>query len=177
MVGKMNDNNPLIIFGSSRSDGDTFKALQTIFKDTPSIPIVDLNKLSISYYDYSHQNIDDDFMPLAEKMVMHNPIILATPVYWYTMSAIMKTFLDRWTDLLDLKKEMGRQLRGKSLFVIAVHKGQCEGFESAFSQTAKYMGMHYGGCYFYHAHPDEIASKVNLVNVKPFLEKLFKAPE
>jgi multimeric flavodoxin WrbA len=168
----MNANNPLIIFGSSRSDGDTFRALQTIFKNLPQIPMVDLNDLSISYYDYLGRNVNDDFLPLAEKMVLHNPLILATPVYWYTMSAIMKTFLDRWTDLLDVKKEIGRQLRGKSLFIIAVHQGQSKGFEEAFSQTAEYMGMKYGGCFYYHAKPDDIAEQSNKSNLEFFLAKL-----
>lgn len=156
-------NNPLIIFGSSRSDGDTERAIRTVFGNSISIPLIDLNTLNISYYDYHHKNSDDDFLSLAEKMTQHNPLILATPVYWYTMSAIMKTFLDRWSDLLDIKKDMGRQLRGKSIFVITSYVVNLpKGFEDPFSQTAEYMGMHYGGCYYFNANTDNHA--INSMN-------------
>lgn len=164
---------PLIILGSSRSSGDTFKALQTLFaSELSSIPLVDLNELSISYYDYAHRNIGDDFIPLAEKMVTHNPLILATPVYWYTMSAIMKTFIDRFTDLLDIKKDLGRKLRGKSLFVVTAHHGEFNGFEDAFRQTAHYLGMHYGGCFYFNARTNDLAS-LDQDSILAFRNKLF----
>lgn len=51
-------------------------------------------------------------------MVCYNPIILATPVYWYSMSALMKTFIDRWGDLLDIRKDIGRRLTNKELYII-----------------------------------------------------------
>ncbi|MCP4458779.1 MAG: NAD(P)H-dependent oxidoreductase [Cytophagales bacterium] len=38
---------------------------------------------------------------------------MATPVYWYSMSGIMKVFLDRIYDVLTIEKELGRKLHGK----------------------------------------------------------------
>lgn len=146
--------NPIIIFGSSRSDGNTLQAIKTVIRDQP-IPIVNLSDLNIAYYDYNYENAKDDFIPLAEKMVSHNPIILATPVYWYTMSATMKTFIDRWSDLLDIRKDIGRRLTNKELYVITSYGTDMpKGFEDAFSQTCDYLDMQYKGCYYFYSGDD-----------------------
>lgn len=159
--------NPLIIFGSARSDGNTLQAIQALIGDQ-SVPIVDLGKLNIAHYDYDYQNTHDDFIPLAEKMVMHNPIILATPVYWYTMSALMKTFMDRWSDLLDIRKDLGRRLTNKELYVIASYGGvKPEGFEFPFSQTCAYLEMQYKGCFYFYSGDDPELIKENAIAVAP----------
>jgi multimeric flavodoxin WrbA/RimJ/RimL family protein N-acetyltransferase len=148
---KKETRNPIIIFGSSRSDGDTLQAIKTVIQDQP-IPIVDLRNLSIACYDYNYENTKDDFIPLAEKMVRHNPIILATPVYWYTMSATMKTFIDRWSELLDIRKDIGRRLTNKELYVITSYGTDMpKGFEDAFSQTCNYLDMQYKRCYYFYS--------------------------
>lgn len=152
--------NPLIIFGSARSDGHTLRAIQATIGNC-KVPVADLRKLNIAHYDYNYENADDDFIPLAEKMVQHNPIILATPVYWYTMSALMKIFIDRWSDLLHLRKDIGRRLANKELYVIASYGESIpRGFEEAFSQTCDYMEMQYKGCfYFYSGNDSELVNK------------------
>jgi len=109
--------NPLIIFGSSNSTGNTWKTI-CAFNTDGLIPVVDLNTLDITPYDYAHKNKDDDYLPLMERIMHHNPIILATPVYWYTPSAVMKTFIDRLSDLLTIRKDLGRGLANKDLYVI-----------------------------------------------------------
>lgn len=136
---------PIIILGSSRSFGNTRKAVMEIL-DGKDFPIVDLHTLDIKPYDYEYRNKEDDFMPLVERIVEHDTIILATPVYWYTMSATMKIFIDRISDLLDIRKDLGRKLRGKKLFVIgSFNTSLPRGFEDAFEQTCEYLGMRYLG--------------------------------
>ena len=83
--------NPIIIVGSSRSSGNTRKAVDLIIGNS-SIPIIDLKTLNKSIYDYEHQNKNDDFLPLIEGIMGQDLLVLATPVYWYTMSATMKIF-------------------------------------------------------------------------------------
>lgn len=148
-------NNPIVILGSSRSDGDTRQAVDKIIGKR-DIPVVDLNALSISPYDYTHNNKNDDYLPLMRRVIQHDLIILATPVYWYTMSAQMKIFIDRLSDLLSIEKDLGRELRGKSLFVVANYNTSLpEGFEFPFSQTCSYMGMTYLGTSFIYVGQDE----------------------
>ncbi len=143
--------NPIIIFGSSRGDGNTLQAVRAIIKDE-TIPFVNLSDLQISYYDYEYTNKHDDFIPLMERIVGHNPIILATPVYWHSMSAIMKTFIDRWCDLTAIRKDLGKGLANKDLYVITSYAGsKPAGFEYAFIETTDYMDMHYKGCFYYYS--------------------------
>ena len=105
---------PIIIFGSSKSEGNTQKAIEKVLKGKDST-FINLKDLNISDFDYEYKNKTDDFLPLAKKMTEANPIILATPVYWYGPSSIMKIFIDRISDLLAYEKDIGRQLRGKDL--------------------------------------------------------------
>ncbi|MFZ0565396.1 MAG: NAD(P)H-dependent oxidoreductase [Chlamydiales bacterium] len=167
--------NPIIILGSSRSKGDTHTAVQMIVREIP-VPIIDLNKLNISYYDYDNRNRNDDFISLAEQMVEHSPIILATPVYWYSMSAIMKTFIDRWSDLIGFRKDLGRRLAGKKLFLITSYGTILpKGFEDPFSQTCSYLEMLYGGCFYFYSGKDEKLIKQNEAASKNFISKIAEA--
>lgn len=107
---------------------------------------INLSDFSISAYDYSHINKSDDFLPLMKEIIEnHSTIILVTPVYWYAMSGTLKIFLDRWTDLLTIEKELGRRLRGMSMAVAANSVGENLGdhFWLPFIYTANYLGMEY----------------------------------
>ena len=164
---------PIVYFGSSRPEGHTKVALDLIRKGR-DWPLVDLNKFQFSDYDYEEQNLQDDFIPLAESMVEHDPIILVTPIYWYSMTALMKRFLDRWTDLLKARKDLGKQLIGKKMFVVASYgeypKGK-DGFETVFKNTAEYLSMDYGGAFLYYSGSDPAGRAENILNQKWFEEK------
>ena len=114
-----------------------------------------------------NKNKDDDFIPLMRNITsQYRRIIFATPVYWYSMSAIMKTFFDRISDLLTWEKELGRTLRGKEVGVVSCsgHNDLREGFDMPFKESAHYLGMEYLG----HVHTwagskgMEIAAQVRL---------------
>ncbi|ODN43171.1 flavodoxin family protein [Piscirickettsia litoralis] len=158
-----NKKEPIIFLGSSRSDGDTRKAIEQVFNGKQSV-LYDLNDYNISYFDYQYNNQDDDFINLAKQMMEHETIVLATPVYWYTMSAVMKTFIDRWSDLLTIRKDLGRKLRGKNLFIISTYAvNSSDVFEDIFSLTAEYLGMNYLGCFYYRQNSNVIdASETKL---------------
>ena len=111
--------------------------------------LVDLNNLDITPYDYEHCNLSDDFIPLIERIVTYDKIIIATPVYWYSMSTQVKIFLDRFSDILTIRKDLGRKLRGKKLFVLAsFNSSYPRGFEDTFEQICEYMEMEYLGTSF-----------------------------
>lgn len=63
---KKEKRNPIVIFGSSRSDGNTLNVIKSVIK-VHSAPIIDLRNLNISHYDYNYDNKQDDFLMLAEK--------------------------------------------------------------------------------------------------------------
>lgn len=134
---------PILILGSSRSNGDTAKLTQFIQKRT-DWKLINLKDYDISYYDYEHKNIADDFIPLMEDIIKeHDTIIFATPVYWYSMSGIMKVFFDRITDLITIRKDLGRTLKGKSMAAISCSIGNNleDSFWLPFKLTAEYLEM------------------------------------
>jgi len=149
----------IVIMGSSNSLGDTYRICKSIV-DKYGYKFQDLNELVIMPYDYEHENKDDDFLGFMRHVVKtYDTIIMATPVYWYSMSGIMKNYIDRFTDLLTIEKELGRQLRGKSLLSLSVSKSDdCpEEFRMPFQRTANYLGMEWKG--YVHFPVDEEAIK------------------
>ena len=133
----------IIIVGSSRKNGNTNKIVNEIIKKS-NWEIIDLNDYNISPYDYLHENKTDDFIKLVSQIIeKYDILIFATPVYWYSMSGIMKNFIDRFTDLLTIEKETGRMLRGKHMAVITNSSGDHlnELFWIPFEKTAEYLGM------------------------------------
>ncbi len=63
------------------------------------------------------------------------------------MSSILKTFLDRWSDLVTIRKEKGRGLAGKEMYALCCSSDneEYEGFFMPFEKTAGYLDMYYGG--------------------------------
>ena len=133
----------VVIVGSSRKDGDTANLTKQLIEKS-NWDLIDLNDFGFSYFDYKHENRNDDYLTLMRKIVeKYDTLIFATPVYWYSMSGIMKVFFDRLTDLVTIEKELGRKLRGKRMAVITSSTGENLGehFWLPFSESAKYLGM------------------------------------
>jgi multimeric flavodoxin WrbA len=141
------ENKKVIIIGSSRSNGNTSKIASKISTQI-NADIIDLRNYNISYYDYENKNIADDFLSLIKLIIeKYDTLIFATPVYWYTMSGVMKVFFDRFSDLIRIEKELGRKLRGKSMFVISNSDDETLDYDFylPFRLSANYLGMTYLG--------------------------------
>ena len=141
---------PLVILGSSRKESDTRKFVDIIF-DGIDHTLVDLLDLNIQGYDYTHSYPPkDEYSTIVEAFLSHQQIVFATPVYWYSMSSLMKTVFDRFSDLITYRKPVGRQLKGKSTFLIAVGADEVlpEGYETPFRETSDYLDMKYMGCIY-----------------------------
>ena len=170
-------NNTVIILGSARSDGNTRKIVDFISKNY-RYDLVDLNDFHINYFDYDNNHRDDDFLPLMKKLAsQYQCIIFATPVYWYSMSAIMKTFFDRISDLLIWEKELGRTLRGKSMGVVSCsgHNDLKDGFDMPFKESAIFLGMNYLGHVHAWIDSDNIGEEAS-IQLIDFLNKTGLSP-
>ncbi|WP_341502652.1 NAD(P)H-dependent oxidoreductase [Gallaecimonas sp. GXIMD4217] len=133
--------NGVILLGSARGNGYTAQLAQAT-----GLPVLDLADFDISPFDYRHLNRGDDFLPLVRQLLGYRRIHFASPVYWYCMSAQMKIFFDRLSDLLKIEKALGRQLRGKQAGVLATGGGPAPAcFEEVFRRSFGYLGMHYEG--------------------------------
>lgn len=145
---------PLVILGSARGDGETRRAVDIAFSGSANLII--LNEKQVGGYDYAHRNTGDDFRAIVEAMLASERIIFATPVYWYSMSATLKSFFDRLSDLTETEKPKSRALAGKKVWVIVSGTEDIlpEGFEVPFQRTAEYFSMNYCGCAYLYTGAD-----------------------
>lgn len=68
------------------------------------------------------QKVNDDYHTVIDQILPHEIIIFSTPIYWYSMSATMKLFIDRWSQTLrDADYPRFKEIMaGKKAYVIAV---------------------------------------------------------
>jgi len=140
--------NAIALFSSSRRNGNTGQFVDRIATNL-KIEVVDLTSLRISPYDYEHRNRNDDFEPLMKRVLEFDQLLLATPVYWYSVAPAMKVFLDRISDFLELPDLLneGRRLRGKQAYVVctSIYDDVPASFVNPFHDTFNYLGIHFGG--------------------------------
>jgi multimeric flavodoxin WrbA len=171
MIKQLHDtnytNNIVFSNGSSRKSGDTSKLLFQV-NHTTKLNTINLSDYNIAHYNYE-QKYNDDYLTLITKLTYNfGTFVFVTPVYWYSMSGIMKVFFDRFTDLLDIHKTLGRKLRGKKMAVLTLSTGDNlgENFWLPFKATAEYRGMLYIG------NMHTITGKPHTEELDMFLKKL-----
>ena len=141
----------LIILASARKQSDTRAFVDKVFANIDH-RLIDLLDFHISPYDYSdNYPANDEFSKVVDEILEHQVIVFATPVYWYAMSGLMKNLFDRFTDLVTTRKQLGRQLKGKTTFLLAVGADEelPTGFETPFLLTSIYLGLSYQGAIYY----------------------------
>ncbi len=167
----------VIIQASSRSKGNTEKVV-AFFQQQTGFDVIDLNTKNIGHFDYEFNNKDDDFNALFKQIAKkYKTIVFATPIYWYTMSGLLKVFLDRISDFLFNEKEYGRMLRGKKMAVISCGSDDeiFEGFTMPFKESSNYLGMHFLGHVHTWIENDSIPELVK-TRVNEFILQLNKKP-
>ncbi|PST82951.1 NADPH-dependent FMN reductase [Pedobacter yulinensis] len=140
-------NSPLVINGSARKHGNTGRLI-TVMMENMEFDQLDLYDFKIDPFNYEGDYSDhDSFNGIVRKMLLYETLILATPVYWYSMSGLMKTFFDRMTGLVTTDQQTGRQLAGKKLVVLAIGTDPelPAGFGEPFRLSAAYFDMQYAG--------------------------------
>ena len=133
-----------IILGSARSDGNTRQVVNVLLNQLgPGASLFDLNDYQLEYFDYNKEYANNDYGRLCHDLFKFKYWIFATPIYWYSMSAIMKNFFDRITDLLEEQGEFKSSLQQVHIGVLS-----CSGADNApsffgepFKLSADYLGM------------------------------------
>ena len=162
----------VIIQASSRSKGNTFKMV-SFLQELTGFEVIDLNQKKINHFDYDFKNQNDGFNALFKTIVQnYETIVFATPIYWYTMSGLLKVFIDRISDFLHIEKDFGRLLRGKQMAVLSCSNEDklFEGFTMPFTETANYLGMQFIGHIHTWIENDEIPTEVK-TNIREFVAK------
>lgn len=163
------------LVGSSRQEGNTTQAVHTLFPHVSEIN--HLCTMNISHYDYAYRNANDDFLPLIQKMAQYPTWILATPVYWYTMSSYMKVFLDRMTDLIYHHKKLLDNIRGTRIVLVAsTSHPKPDEFAMPIQASCDYLKLSYQGCWdqMYPEDPNQAYNKKQQDSAHAFFEKILK---
>jgi len=116
-----------VIYGSTRPNSNTelltehaikgHEVERIHLKDYHIKPIVDQRHDADGFDD-----VNDDYNGIIERVLKHDVLIFATPIYWYSMSATMKLFIDRWSQTMRDENYPGfREKMGKKrVYVVAV---------------------------------------------------------
>lgn len=95
----------IVFHGSTREHGNTelltYRAIpkeigtHIYLRDYNVKPIIDQR-----HDEQGFDGIDDDHRFLIDQLLKHDTIVFSTPIYWYSMSGLMKIFIDRWSQIL-----------------------------------------------------------------------------
>jgi len=172
----------LAVYGSPRKKGNsTVLANQIILgaaSEGAKVETVYLNGLNIKPCQgcYSCQAKDakgcvvkDDMQDVYSKIVDADALIIASPVYWFSMSAQTKIFMDRCIALYNEDNEKSR-LYGKTL-AIAMTYGDKDAFSSGcinalrtFQDAYRFVGADIAGMVYGSAEePGEIKDNTELM--------------
>lgn len=110
--------NTVILVGTSNAKGNTRRFADELASKSDA-EVIDISDFDIFFYDYQHRNRYDDFIRIIEHILEFELIVFASPVYWYSMSAQMKVFFDRLSDLLTIRKDLGRRFKDKKYAVLS----------------------------------------------------------
>ena len=179
----------LVVQGSPRKKGNSIALAEQIAKGAESVGAVaekiylhdkDISPCQACYAcqrpDSTGCAIDDDMQPILKKLIDADCWIIASPVYWFTMSAQTKLFMDRGLfSLFGYKKDV---LAGKRI-AIAMSYGDSDAFNSGcvnalrtFQDAFKYAGANLVGMVYGSAEkPGEIKSNQPLMDQAEALGK------
>jgi multimeric flavodoxin WrbA len=142
--------------GSPRPRGNTRALLGEILRGAASAGAtteeIMLSKLTMRPCDACEScrrslrcRFDDDMQPLYQKLLDADAVVIGTPIYFWSMSAQMKTFVDRWY-ALDLDPIRPRLVNKRLALVCAFADSTVEtasGTVFAFRSAADYLGMRF----------------------------------
>ncbi|MDI2128404.1 flavodoxin family protein [Yinghuangia seranimata] len=152
------DRSFLFVLGSSRADGNSEILARAAAERLPDgVPQawVDLNTLDLP--DFQDGRHETERLPggpveaeLFKATVEATDIVLVSPLYWYTVSAQTKRYLDYWSGWLaepgaDFKQRMaGRTLWGVTA-MSDYDERRADGMVTTLEYTAAYLRMRFGG--------------------------------
>lgn len=153
----------LVLSGSPKKDGNTailldyfvqgallsgaqVEVISTAFLEYKSIGCTSCR--SCQKIDKYECVIDDQAKPVLKRMLQVDVIVMATPLYFFSMSAQLKIIVDRMFSLYkwdNLAGTMETPLKGKKLVLIAsaYEDVGLDALEKPFALTADYTGMQF----------------------------------
>jgi multimeric flavodoxin WrbA len=116
----------LALYGSARRHGNTELLADRLVEGLDVEKIYLIEKTILPIDDRRHDPagfspVNDDYDSIVERVLAHDTLVFATPVYWYGMSGVMKNFIDRWSQSLrDPRYNFREAMSKKSAYVVLV---------------------------------------------------------
>lgn len=145
-----------VIYGGTRKNGNTELLTKQVIQGLEVEEIYLSDYLIKPIKDMRHSNegfqdVNDDYNSVINRVLRYDIIIFATPIYWYSMTGIMKNFIDRWSQTSRDPKypNFKKQMQAKKGYVIAVGGDEplIKGLPmiQQFQYIFHFMGMHFDG--------------------------------
>jgi multimeric flavodoxin WrbA len=119
--------------------------------------------------------LKDDMQKLYPKLQEADAIVIASPIYWFTMSAQTKLFIDRW---YALESSQGNALKGKQFGILLTY-GDTDPYSSgainairSFQDMFRYLGANIGGIVYGTAN-----NEGDVLSQPKLLERAYKLGE
>ncbi|MEU1373848.1 NAD(P)H-dependent oxidoreductase [Streptomyces triculaminicus] len=176
----------LFLLGSSRTGGNTEKLARKAAAQLPAeveqqwlrlrdMPLPDFDDLRHTG-DRTRPLPTGDEKLLLDATLEATDLVIASPLYWYTVSADTKVYLDYWAGWLHLREQVRfkERMAGKKLWGITVISDEdpanADPLLGTLRLTADYMGMEWAGGLVGHGNrPDDIdADTATLTAAKTF---------
>ncbi|WP_226682976.1 flavodoxin family protein [Sutcliffiella horikoshii] len=145
-----------VIYGGTRPNGNTetlakhatqgIEVEEIFLNEHNVLPIIDKR-----HDEKGFQDRNDDYNTLIERILRHDTLVFATPIYWYSMSGTMKNFIDRWSHSMRDNNfpDFKTQMSNKEAYVIAVggDSPSIKGLPmmEQFNYIFEFMGMEFKG--------------------------------
>ncbi|MFE0420973.1 flavodoxin family protein [Streptomyces sp. NPDC058953] len=148
----------LFVLGSSRADGNSEILARAAAEQLPAgvrQEWVDLRELDLpDFQDGRHESgswpMSDAERKLRELTLAATDIVLVSPLYWYTVSAQMKRYLDYWSGWTrDRDLEFQKRIAGRTLWGVTVmaerEESVADGLLTTLNNSAAFLRMNFGG--------------------------------
>ena len=150
----------LFINGSPNKNGNTFRIGEKLLKNTPYKV---LHMVDYKIDQYGAVTKEDEIGKIFKQLEDKDIIVIGTPVYWYTVGGILKTFIDRLYMLPEAET-----LKGKKLYFFAQGSAPDEGtiktIDHLANRVAELMEMDLKGVVIDSSDGNKILNSMSIEN-------------
>ncbi|MFE9725604.1 flavodoxin family protein [Streptomyces sp. NPDC005794] len=148
----------LFLLGSSRADGNTETLARLAAEQLPpgtEQRWLHLRDLPLPDFE-DRRHTDGHSVPtghsatLLEATLAATDVVVASPLYWYSVSASTKRYLDHWSGWLETPDiDFQRRMAGKTLWGVTAladtDPATADPLAGTLRNSARYLGMRWGG--------------------------------
>lgn len=153
--------NIVFVNASPNYDGCTYQIGERLLKGIQH-DVLQMSDYKISQYGKVYE--DDQMVDLLKQLKEYDTLVIGSPVYWYTVSGILKTFIDR----LYLLPE-AEYLKGKKLYLFAQGSAPDEDTKKSIrflsERVSTLMGMDLKGVVIDRSDGENILQEMVIENV------------